>query len=170
MRVPFKPSMMAIRRKSVKWIILHHTAEMYKAPEAKMDNQKPQLQTLQKGVLLLKQADINYNFVVEKVQEDYNVIACRPFVYLCDWDDIEPMINNRAIHIALMGSYDEKMPDKRLYEVLAYRLLNPFMKMFALTPERIKFHRDVSIDDITCPGTQVKEDIVIAQVRRFVLK
>jgi len=170
MKIPFKPSLMSIRRKSVKWIILHHTIEMYKNPEAKIDNSKIQVGSLKKGVLELKQADVNYNYVIDKIKDDYEAITCRPFVYMCEWDDIDPMINERAIHIALLGNYDIKQPEKRMYEVLAYRLLNPFMKMFALSPDRIKFHRDVSIDEISCPGELLDSNVVIAQTRRFVLK
>jgi len=169
-KLPFKPSMMSIRRKSVKWIILHHTAEIYKIPDAKIDNPKPQIEFLKKGVLELKQPDINYHYIIDKIKEDYEVILGRPLVCLCEWDDIDSMINERSLHIALMGSYDTKQPEKRMYEILAYKILNPLMKLFGLTPERIKFHRDVSIDDITCPGELVNQQVIISQVKRFMLK
>ena len=32
-RIPLRPSMLTRRRQSVKWIVLHHTAEMYENPE-----------------------------------------------------------------------------------------------------------------------------------------
>ena len=171
MKIPLRPSLLKVRRQSPKWIILHHTAELYDMPEARIDNAKYQMPALFKGVLEKKQGDVNYNYVVEKVREDYIAIATRPFVYLCEWDDIDLNINNRAIHVAMLGSYDFKVPEKRLYEVLAYRLLNPFMKMFGLTPSRIKFHNEVSSDkDLTCPGDFVDKGVVEAMVRRFVLK
>ena len=73
--------------------------------------------------------------------------------------------------MSLLGNYDLTVPEKRLYEVLAYRLLNPFMKMFHLNPKRIKFHRDVSSNkDITCPGDFMEMARVEALVRRFVIK
>jgi hypothetical protein len=171
MKIPFKPSLMKIRRQSVKWIILHHTAEMYDIPSARIDNSKFQIQDLASGVLEKKQADINYHYVVDKIKEDYMPIACRPISYLCEWEDIDLNMNNRAIHIALMGSYDFKIPEPRCYQILAYKLLTPMLKLFKIPPSKIKLHRDVSsIKDLTCPGDFIDEAIVIANVRRFVIK
>jgi hypothetical protein len=170
-RIPLRPSMLERRRQSVKWIILHHTAEMYENPESRIDNPKYQMPGLFKGVLEKKQGDVNYHYVVDMIKGDYVVITARPFVYLCDWDDIEPNINNRAIHVALMGNYDFKIPQSRLYQVLAYRIVNPLMRQFGLTPARVKFHRDVSSNkELSCPGDFVDYGRVIAQVRRFIVK
>ena len=171
MKMPIKPSMLKIRRQSVKFIILHHTSELYKQPEARIDNQKFQTDSLFKGVMELKQGDVNYHYVIEKIKDDYIPIVLRPFVYLCDWDDIDPNINKRAIHVSILGNYDFKIPPKRLYEILSYKLLNPFMKMFHLTPSRIKFHRDVSSDkELSCPGDFLDNAVIEAMVRKFVLK
>ena len=170
MKIPLRPSLLKVRRQSVKWIILHHTSELYPQPAAKIDNSTFQLPELFKGVLEQKTGDINYHYVIEKVKEDYMAFVTRPFVYLCEWDDIDVNINNRAIHVALLGSYDLKIPDKRLYEVLAFRVLNPFLKMFHLSPSKIKFHRDVSNEEITCPGDFMDMGRVEALVRRFVIK
>jgi len=171
MKIPLKPSLLKKRRESVKWIILHHTSELYPAPEAKIDNPKFQLPGLHKGVLEKKQADVNYHYVIERIGEDFFPIVTRPFVFLCEWDDIKPEVNNRAIHVALLGNYNFKIPEKRCYEVLAFRILNPFMKMFALSPSRIKFHNEVSNDeDLTCPGDFCDKEVVISMVRRFIIK
>lgn len=171
MKMPLKPALMDIRHQSVKWIIIHHTAELYEIPSARIDNSKYQLPALFKGVMELKQADINYHYVLEKIEEDYVPIACRPISYLCEWPDIDNNINNRAIHIALLGSYDFKIPTKRCYEILAYKLLNPMLKLFHLPPSKIKFHRDVSSNkDLSCPGDFVDEAVVISMIRKFVVK
>jgi len=171
MKIPLKPALLTIRRQSIKFIILHHTVEMYPQPEARIDNPKYQLPALFKGVMEQKTGDINYHYVVEKIKEDYVPIVTRPFVYLCKWDDIDVNINNRAAHIALLGSYDFKIPEKRCYEILAFRLLNPMLKMFGLSPSRIMFHREVSKDkDLTCPGDFIDKEVIIAMVRRFVIK
>ena len=171
MKLIFKPSMLTIRRQSVKWIILHHTAEMYDLPQIRIDNPKYQEPAIYKGVLEKKQGDVNYHYVIEKVGEEYTPIVMRPFPYLCEWDDIDTNINNRAIHVACLGQLDFQIPVKRLYEVLAYRLLNPMLKMFHLSPSRIKMHRDVSSNkELTCPGEFFDYDVLIAQVRRFVVK
>ena len=143
---------------------------MYDIPEAKIDNQKFQLSGISKGVLELIEGDINYHYIVDKIDEDYQPIVCRPFVYLCDWNDIQPDINNSAIHIALLGSYDFVIPPKRLYEVLSYRLLNPMLKMFNITPNKIKLHKDVSDEDISCPGDFIDPIVIESMVRKYVMK
>lgn len=170
MKIPLKPALMKVRRTKVKWIVIHHTSELYPQPEARIDNPKYQLPALFKGVMEQKTGDINYHYVVEKIKEDYIPIVCRPFVYLCQWPDIHPDISNSSIHIGLLGNYSFKLAEKRLYEILAYRLLNPMLKMFALSPSRIKFHRDVSKEDIDCPGIFVDYEVVISMVRKFVIK
>ena len=170
MKIQLRPSLLKIRRQSVKWIVIHHSVEFYKDPAAFVDNASFQLPKLYNGVLEDKSGDINYHYVIEKIKEDYHAIATRPFVYLCEYPDIDVNINNRAIHVALLGSYDVKVPEKRLLEKLAYELLNPFMKMYHLNPKRIKFHRDISSENITCPGEFMEMARVEALVRRFVIK
>jgi hypothetical protein len=171
MKIHLKPSLLKVRRQSVKWLIVHHTAEMYHQPEAKIDNAKFQMPALVSGVHIQKQGDINYHYVIDKIKEDYWPIVTRPIAYKCEWDDIHPDINNRAVHIAVLGSYDVKVPITRLYEVLAYRLLNPMLKLFAIPPSKIKLHRDVSSnEDLSCPGDFFDHGKLITLVRRYVIK
>jgi len=171
MKIPLRPSRLTVRRQTVKYIIIHHTAELYPAPESKIDNAKYQMPGLFKGVLEDKTADVNYHYVIDKIKDEYVPIVCRPFIYLCEWDDIHDDINKRSVHVALMGNYGYKVPEKRLYEILAFRVLNPFMKMFHITPNKIKFHNEVTnIKDLTCPGDFIDKEVVISMVRRFVIK
>jgi len=171
MRPQFRPSLLKIRRKRIKWIILHHTVELYPAPEAKIDNSKFQLPFIYNNAIEQKKFEINYNFVIEKIKNDYQVITTRPISYLCEWDDISPDINERAAHIALLGSYDFKIPELRLLEVLSYKLLNPLLNTFKIPPTKIKLHRDVSDNkDITCPGDFIDLDRILSLVRRYVIR
>jgi len=171
MRLPFKPSLLKVRRKKIKWIILHHTVELYPSPEAKIDNAKFQLPFLYNNAIEQNTADINYHFVIEKIKNDYHAITTRPFSYLCQWDDISPDINERAAHVALLGSYDFKIPEVRLLEVLSYKILNPLLKIFAIPPSRIKLHRDVSDNkELTCPGDFIDLARIQSLVRRYVIK
>jgi hypothetical protein len=170
-KIILRPSLLKVRRQSVKWLIIHHTAEMYKAPDVRIDNTKYQTPGIFNGVLELKQADVNYHYVIEKIKEEFVVITTRPFPYLCEWPDIPDDINKRALHIALLGNYDFKIPDKRLYDIMAYRVLNPMLKMFGIPPSKIKLHKDVSTDkEVYCPGEFVEIDRIITSVRRFVIK
>ena len=161
---------MDIRRKKIKWLIVHHTTEFYELPQARVDNSKYQTKALFKGVLERKEPDVNYHIVIEKVDNDYIPITARPISYLCNYPDIHPDINKRAVHIAMLGSYDFKIPNIRLMEVLAYKVLNPFINLFKLNPSRIKLHKEVSDEDITCPGDFVDKGKIIALVKRYVIK
>lgn len=171
MKIPFKPSMLIVRRHNVKWLIIHHTSEIYDIPSAKIDNSKYQLPALYKGVLEKKQGDINYHYVIDKIDEDYIPIVTRPFIYECEWKDIDPNINQKSIHIGLLGNYSLKIPEKRLLEVLAYKLLNPMLKMFHIAPNKIKFHNEVSSNkELDCPGVFIEKEDIITMVRRFIIK
>ena len=69
MKIKFRPSRLKVRRQSVKWIIIHHTAEMYLNPNVRIDNPKYQMGDIFNGVLELKQGDVDYHYVVEKIRE-----------------------------------------------------------------------------------------------------
>lgn len=171
MKLPLRQSLLKIRRTRVKYIIIHQTICVYDAPESKIDNSKFQIPGLIGNVLEKKQPDLNYHFIVDKIKDDYQIITCRPFVAECEFKDIDSNINNSSIHIALMGSYDLKIPEQRLYDVLSYRLLNPLLRHFKITPERIYFHRDISNNKKEpCPGLFINKEKLISAVRRFVVK
>lgn len=170
MKPRLNPSRLKIRRAPIKWIIIHHTAEIYPSPNAKIDNSKFQLPSLYKNALEKDDVDLNYHFIVEQIKDDFYVIMARPFVYTCEWDDIDININKRAIHVALLGSYDYKIPNPRLLEILSFRLINPLIKLFDIVPSRVKLHRDVSNEDITCPGDFIDIGKIIAFTRKYVVK
>jgi len=170
-KIQLKPSLMKVRRQTVKWIILHHTIELYKQPEAKIDNSILQAPILFNGVLEDKTPDVNYHYVIEKFKNEYFVFNMRPFVYMCEWPDIDPNINNRAIHVAMLGDYSLKIPEPRLYNILAYRILNPFLKIYGLSPSKIMLHSEVSNNkELDCPGEFFNKEIMISKVRSFVIK
>lgn len=171
MRLPLRQSRLEIRRTKVKYIVIHQTTCQYESPQSKIDNAKFQITGLAGNVLEKKQADLNYHFILDKIKDDYQIIVCRPFVSMCEFDDIDSKINKAALHVALMGSYDFKIPEQRVYEILAYRLLNPLMKHFKINPSRIYFHHDISNNkDLTCPGSFIDKEKIITMVRRFVVK
>ena len=128
MNIIFKPSGMKIRHQT-RWIILHNTSEIYGNPPAQIDNLRPQIKYLSNDVLMRGELDLNYHFLLEKIDQEYYVSMGRPMTYICDWDDIHPDINNKALHIGFVGSYNLQAPTKRFYDVLAYRLLNPLLKL-----------------------------------------
>jgi len=171
MNIPLKPSLLKIRRRPIKYIILHHTRELYPQSDLVLDNPKFQMKSLYNAVLEDKTPDINYNFVIEEVKKEVFVYMTRPFVYLCEWDDISDDINNAAIHIAFLGSYDLKIPSPRMYEIAAFRVISPFLKAYGLPTKRILLHSEVSnSEDVTCPGVFFSKNIIISMAKRYLVK
>ena len=168
MKITYKPSLMKVKRTKTRFIIIHHTYELYRNPAAKVDGPGYQYPYLTAGSLELKDPDVNYNFVVENIKDDTQIIMARPFVYKCDFDDIPNNINDACIHIALLGNYNLKIPSKRMYETIGYKLLAPLLKTFSLAPSRIKLHSEVSEDkDCNCPGDFVDKSVIESMARRF---
>lgn len=170
MKYPFRVSRLNIRKTKVQYVILHHTWCQYPIPELKMDNAQYQMPKLYKQVMEQKIADVNYHYVLEQVKDDFITNVCRPFVSLCDYPDIHPNINRKGLHVALLGNYDVDLPDKRAYEVLAYRLLSPFMKMFSLSPSRIYLHSEISDEEESCPGEFFSKEVIISFIKRYLMK
>ena len=169
-KIPFKPSMFKLLRKRPKWLVIHHTSEIYDEPSVKIDNDQYQYGHIMNQVLEKKQGDVNYHFVIEKIKGDYVPIVARPLFFECTFPDIHPDINHAAIHIALLGNYTLAIPEKRLYEVLAYKILNPFLKIYSLNTNRVVLHRDISLKKkIECPGLFTKGMIIQSMIRKFVL-
>jgi len=171
MDVKIKPSLLTIRRNKLRYIILHHTSEIYKDSKSKINNNKYQMKGIYDGTLELKHGDVNYNFVIDKIDGEFSVFTCRPFTFLCDFDDIPDQYNRSAVHIGLMGNYDFKISEKRCYEILAYRILNPISKMFKIPETNIFFHRELSDNkDLTCPGLFVDKTVIISMMRKYLIK
>jgi len=171
MAVPIKKARLKIRRGRPTWIVIHHTICQPISIDALLDKKKFQTGKIRTyNVIAKKRVDINFHFVVEKVDDDFEVIIARPIVAECEFDDI-PNDYYRSIHIGLLGDYDVQNATTRLYDVLAYRILVPLMKMFAIPIDRIVFHRDISTNkDCTCPGISVFLPLVKAKVKEYWMK
>lgn len=167
--MPLRLSLLKLRRTKVKNIIIHHTSELYRRPDLKIDTSQFQTNKLISNMLETHKVDLNYHFILEKVKDDYFVIFGRPFVLLCDFD-IDPYINASSIHIGLLGDYNIRIPEMRMYLILAYRLISPLMKHFGLSFNRIKTHQEVSSLDVSCPGEFFDKDVLLSATRRFLMR
>lgn len=172
MKIPFKMGLLKVRHIFPRYIIIHHTFCTYpKNPALKIDTPVIQVGKMGKEVLEQKTPDINYHFVVEQIGDDFYSFIFRPLNTLCEFPDMNPGMNEMSIHVALLGNYDLKIPEKRLYAVLAYRVLNPISRLLHLPEKRIKFHHEVSNDKSqTCPGSFVNKDIIMAFRRKYLKK
>ncbi len=170
MRIPLRISWLGKRHTNVKYIIIHHTHCQYDIPESKIDSTKFQIPYLITDVMSKAEPDFNYHYMVDRIQDEYYIIVGRPVETLCDYDDIDDTMNKSSIHIGLMGSYDFKVPDIRMYEILGYRLLSSLIKLYGLNPSRIYLHNEVSKNKKeVCPGSFIDKDKVIMMVRRFIV-
>lgn len=169
MKIPLKPHSLDLSQKWPKKIIIHHTEELFLNNAAlKFSRNTFQTSLLQKSHYQLTNSyDLPYHFVLDKNQNDYFIIACKPILTLCEFPDI-PESNWKDIHVAVIGDHNEDIPENRMYDVLSYRILAPFLRLFNLSMEDVILHRDVSFDDTrTCPGEFFRIEKLRASLRKF---
>lgn len=171
MKLPFKPSLLKTRHTKPIWLVIHHTVCQYANTASAIDSPKYQYGDIVNNAIASKQPELNYHYVIDKIKEDYQVITARPFVFECDYPDIPEFKNKKALHVAFMGNYDLKIPEARLYEVAAYKVITPLMKIFSISPNKLVTHAEISDDeDQSCPGDFFDMDRLITQARRFLVK
>ena len=167
--VPLRSSNLKYAVKWPKFIIIHHTAELdlgassvqYDVPRFQSDSLK--IINHQKF-----KTEMPYNFIIEQVKNDYEIVFARPILTETDFfKDIDRM-HKSDIHIALLGSYNEDVPSTRLYDVMAYRLVNPLLRLFNLTDDRIVTHSEISAyEDQDCPGEHFSKAKLITSVKKY---
>ena len=152
-----------------RYIIIHNANCLleYNDPKTTIDTKKQQYQwTKYIHVNQLKLSDINYHFIVDKLNNDYEIFVGKPLHSYCIFEDIDDMYLE-SIHIAVMGDYNEDMANKRLYDVLAYRLINPLLYWFHLDKNKVKLHSEVSKEEINCPGEFFFKEVLMSSITRY---
>lgn len=139
-----------------RYIILHHTKCMEKGftnVSTEIDTKKYQYQIIKKEHIEdMKLDDVNYHYIIDKLNGDWEVFLGRPIHYPCYFEDIKEEYFY-SIHVAILGDFDMDIAVRRLYEVLSYKVISPLMYWFTLEQSRIKLHNEVSDDkNCTCPG------------------
>jgi len=164
--IPLRATNLKYSQEWPRYIVIHHTAEMTDNPRFKFDNPKFQAGTyIDHSFKQLHKPETMYHFLVDKVATDFHVIVSQPLLTKCEYSDLKPEYHG-AVHVGLIGNYDQDLPPTRLYRVLAYRLLNPIMRMFYLNNKSIVFHSTISDDDsVTCPGEFIEMSKLINQVQ-----
>jgi hypothetical protein len=169
MRIPFKIRLFNKFVKRPRYIIIHDVScQVADAAELRIDNEKFQTNELRtREYTEVMQPDLNYHFIVEKIKTDYEVLLGRPFAVHCEYDDI---INpyNFAFHICVMGNYDYDIPDRRMYQKIAYSILAPLMRTFKIPPPRILLHSEISTNkELNCPGTFFDKKLLISYMKNL---
>lgn len=146
-------------------VIIHHSACKLSLPELEMDKttfQTGKLHTLNYSVNHEKET--GFNFIVERVGNDFHVICSQPLMTKCEFHDIDEKYW-RSVHVCLMGNYNKDIPMNRMYSVLSYRILAPLMRLFIIKEEDILFHSTISNEEITCPGEFVNKEKLLMNLR-----
>lgn len=153
MAMSLKQDMYKYARSWPNWIIIHHTEDL-KPTDAAVVFDRPSFQVnkLSRTIYELDRMYLPYNFVIEKVGDDFHPIVCAPLLTKAPFLDMEDT-HQEGIHIAVMGNLNADQPDRKLYNVMAIRVIIPMMKAFRISEKNIVTHSEVSFfKDMSCPG------------------
>lgn len=156
MTLPIKHSMYKYTTKWPKYIILHHSEELKLNDSSTfLDTRKFQVNKLAKTFYSLENEYLPYNFIVEQVDDEYNIITSAPLFTKINYLDLDD-VYQESIHIGLLGNYDIMKVDTKLYNVLSLRVIVPMMRNFNINIENVVKHSDVSLNpNNNCPGDSV---------------
>jgi len=131
-----------------KYIILHDTNCLSHRDESlSVINSRNTLGPIKiNQILIEKRKEINYHFIVDKIGKDFEIISARPLQYICEFPEIRSDIGKQALHVLIASDLSINVPDKRFYDVLAYKLLAPMINVLQM-PKNPKStiigHKDV---------------------------
>lgn len=166
--MPLKPYNLTLSNKWPKSFIIHHTHEF--SEEIKgfdHDMSTPQSMRMNSiNYLKTRMPNLPYNFIVEQIFNDYSVLNFQPLFTECEFLDI-PKKRRKDIHIGILGNTGMDIPPTRLYEVIAYRIIAPYMRVFRIPINNIFLHSEISYDkDLPkCPGEFFKKSKLMLAVR-----
>jgi hypothetical protein len=145
-------------------IIIHHSACKFSIPELEMDKTTFQTGKLNTINYSKYRKETGFNFIIERVDDDFQAICSQPLMTKCEYDDIDEKYWT-AVHICLMGNYNKDIPMNRMYKVLSYRVLAPLMRLFIIKEDDILFHSTISNKEISCPGEFVDKEKILMSLR-----
>ena len=166
--IPLRISSVKLVDKWPNHIIIHHTAETSYGLTSAIDTAKFQIGKYESGIYRnTKEFNTNYHIIIEKIESDFYPIISRPLFTITKWDDIpEEYVN--AIHIGVFGDFESDLPMKRMYDILAFKVLCPMTIMFRIPEKNILLHKEVSMNEKeTCPGEFFDKTILISSYRKF---
>lgn len=169
MKLPYRPKSLPPSERRFSAIIIHDVSCQYEdLVEFMKDTPKFQVGRMRSMSFVLDgEYDVNYHFIVEKINDDYEAIVGRPLFAKCIYPDI-PDMYMYSIHVAAMGDFDADNPEDRLYQALAYKVIIPMMRLFRISPNRVVLHRDVSTDEtIGCPGKFFRKNLLDSYIKSW---
>lgn len=112
--------------------------------------------------------DIGYHYGIELVGDAYYAMVGRPedeIAAACK----EAQMNARAVHVCLVGDFDQVPPRLALLECAVRRVILPVMHRHGITADRIIGHRDAGLMDgfewqkgqyKSCPGRAFDLEVI----------
>ena len=108
--------------------------------------------------------DIGYNFLVENINNDYEVIVGRPLT-MCGAHCYQKDMNRLGIGICFVGNYDVIKPPMDMILRAMNRIIIPLCKIFDIGWNDILGHREVTGVQKSCPGKLWDMDVIRELVR-----
>ena len=170
MRIPYRPHSFTKVKHPPRYIIIHDTGkDVLPEPSVVMDTQGYQVGKLRdQNMVINGDFDLNYHYIVERLKGDFEAMVSRPLNAMCEHDDIRSPYDG-AIHVAILGNYDYDIPEERLYQCVAYRVIGPLLWMFKLDKSRVKLHSEVSDTEIGCPGRNFDKQRLMSYVKTLII-
>lgn len=156
-----------------KYIIIHDSNCLNHTDAALITmTQQPSIGSLKSNTIIKDgDMDYNYHYILDKIGEDYEIIAGRPINMRCDYPDLDSSYAD-SMHVIILCDLNVDMPDNRMYKVLAYRCLAPLLKMLKISSDpssAIVFHNELQTkrNNLKCPGDFLAKELLVSQVRRY---
>lgn len=154
MVLPIKNTLYKYTQKWPKYIIIHHTDEL-EINDGSILFDKPtyQFNRLARSYYEMDKMYLPYNFVIEKIGDEFQPIVSAPLLTKHEYLDMED-VHQDSIHIGILGNYNADTVELKLYDVLALRVIIPLMRTFRIPEENVVLHSDISLDpESSCPGS-----------------
>lgn len=168
MRLPLRPRQLPVARRRFRYIIIHDaTCEFEGIIDLMRDTKKSQIGRMKSANYILNsEHELQYHFVMDKIEEDYEAIVARPLYARCEYEDIKPPYEH-SIHIGTIGDFHNENPGNRYYQLMAYRIVIPMMRTFRIPPGNILLHKDISEEEESCPGPYFRTDLLMSYVKSW---
>lgn len=168
MRLPYRPKLLPVARARFQYIMIHDVTCQYEGiMELIKDSPKFQVGKMRANSFILDgMYELNYHFVVDKINDNYESIMGRPLYARCEIDGLPTNYNDRSIHIGAVGDFHNENPGERFYQEMAYRIIIPMMRIYHISPAQVMLHRDV-VEDSNCPGTYFKMALLQSYIKSW---
>lgn len=168
MKLPYRPKLLPVARRRFKYIIIHDISCQFEdIIDLMVDSSRFQVEKMKSmNYILHGLYELNYHFVVDKIDNDYNTLVARPLYSRCEFDDIESPYDH-AVHICVMGDFHNENPGNRFYQHLAYHTVIPMMRLYRIPISQVVLHKEISNANETCPGPNFRTTLLQSYLKSW---